>query len=152
MKIRAKVTLGLVIVVGVALVGARVAANRTRALGSRARLRVVERHFADLATSTATLEQQVQALAMHVAALEARLEQCGCSPPPRCTPCQQQGLCTADGAACGQDADGDGSDDCLDQCPCDPGPADHGGCPAPPCDLCPCTIRGQACGHDADGD
>jgi hypothetical protein len=154
MSTRSKVVLVLALLLGAALVAAKVAADRPRPLGTKARLRLLERHFAEVTTSGDTVEAQVQALAAHVAALQARLEQCGCPPPPPppCTPCQDKGLCTTDGVACGADADGDGTDDCLDHCPCEPGPAESGGCAMPPCAPCMCIVAGGTCGHDADGD
>jgi len=50
------VVLGLAIVLGAALVAAKVAADRARPLGTRARVRLLERHFAEVATDGNTLE------------------------------------------------------------------------------------------------
>jgi len=154
MSTRAKMVLVLaVFVVGGVLAATSAQGVFGRRLGSRARLSLVERHFADLNVNHGSLEAQVHALAARVAALEARLEQCGCLPP--CMPCQEQGLCGPGGEACGADTDGDGIDDCPDRCPCEPGDAEHAGCPPPPpppCDVCICPEVGASCGHDADGD
>src|SRR5439155_553018 len=126
---RTKAALALtVLLAGAAFLAVRVSAGGARHPHLRARLDLVERHFADLTTSSDTVEARLQALAARVADLEARLAECLCVPPPTCTPC----TCAAAGAACGQDADGDGVDDCLDRCPCQPGPSAQAGCPLPP--------------------
>jgi len=149
---RVKVVLGLAVLFAAALVAAKVAADRARPLGTRARVRLLEKHFAEVATDGGTLEAQLQALAIRVAALEARLDECACPlPPPACSPC----TCAAGETACGQDADGDGIDDCTDQCPCEPGPPENAGCPPPPpppCSPCVCPDGTATCGQDADGD
>ncbi|TMA68286.1 MAG: hypothetical protein E6J68_03610 [Deltaproteobacteria bacterium] len=153
MTTRTKAALALVVLLAAAaFLAVRVSAGGGRHPRLRARLDLVERHFADLTTSSDTVEVRLQALAVRVADLEARLAECHCAPPPACTPC----TCAAAGAACGQDADGDGVDDCLDRCPCEPGPSDQAGCPRPPppppCSPCPCVVGGGPCGHDADHD
>ena len=148
MATRVKVVLGLAVLFAAALVAAKVAADRARPLGTRARVRLLEKHFAEVATDGGTLEAQLQALAIRVAALEARLDECACPlPPPACSPC----TCAAGETACGQDADGDGIDDCTDQCPCEPGPPENAGCPRPICQPCS-SCQVTPCGHDADGD
>src|SRR5207244_4218604 len=135
---RTKAALALtVLLAGAAFLAVRVSAGGARHPHLRARLDLVERHFADLTTSSDTVEARLQALAARVADLEARLAACHCVPPPACTPC----TCAADGAACGHDADGDGIDDCPDACPCRPGPDTNRGCP-----------MGRACQTDADCD
>src|SRR2546426_138766 len=153
---RVKVVLGLAVLFAAALVAAKVAAHRARPLGTRARVRLLEKHFAEVATDGGTLEAQLQALAVRVAALEARLDECACPlPPPACSPC----TCAAGETACGHDADGDGVDDCEDACPCRPGVADNKGCPTgTPCqtdDDCqdgnPCSLdvcRDGICDHE----
>src|SRR5206468_2766002 len=153
MTTRTKAALALVLLLAAAVfLAVRVSAGGGRHPRLRARLDLVERHFADLTTSSDTVEARLQALAIRVADLETRLAECHCVPPPTCTPC----TCAAAGAACGQDADGDGVDDCLDRCPCEPGPSDQAGCPGPPppppCSPCPCVFEGGPCGHDADHD
>jgi outer membrane murein-binding lipoprotein Lpp len=150
MRTRTKLLLVLaVLLAGAALVSAGVSRERVRRLSTRARIAVTEQHVADLGTDHESLEAQVHALAARVAALEARLSECGCPPPPPpvCEPC----TCAEGGGTCGHDADGDGTDDCLDKCPCEPGPPENTGCPGPICRICDsCEI--VPCGHDADGD
>src|SRR5947208_50134 len=143
MATRVKVVLGLAVLFAAALVAAKVAADRARPLGTRARVRLLEKHFAEVATDGGTLEAQLQALAVRVAALEARLDECACPlPPPACSPC----TCAAGETACGQDADGDGIDDCTDQCPCEPGPSDDDCQDGNPCSLDVC--RDGICDHE----
>ena len=154
MTTRTKVLVALAaLLIGGVAVATGVSATLGKRLGLRARVNLAERHFADLTAGHESLEEQVRALAARVAGLEARLDQCGC--PASCVPCQEQGQCAPDGSACGADADGDGIDDCLDRCHCEPGASDHEGCPPPPpppCEVCVCIDGGGGCGHDADGD
>ena len=155
MKARVKVVAGVALMLAaVALLATQGGAGLGRRLRNRERLHMVERHYADLNADQETLDEQVRALAARVAELEARLDQC-CPPPPpppACLPCQERGLCETalGGGTCGEDADHDGVDDCLDHCPCEPGRA-LDGCPAPFCDVCrSCEV--VPCGHDADAD
>src|SRR5438067_598874 len=88
MTTRTKAALALVLLLAAAVfLAVRVSAGGGRHPRLRARLDLVERHFADLTTSSDTVEARLQALAVRVADLEARLAECHCVPPPTCTPC-----------------------------------------------------------------
>src|SRR3990172_1169408 len=141
-------------VVLVALLATRESAGLSRRQKVRAWLGMVEGHVAGLTGDHDDLARRLELLAARLAAIWRRRDQRGC-PAPGCAPCQERGLCTTVDGGCGEDADHDGIDDCLDACPCAPGVPETGGCPPPPpppCNPCVCPEGQDTCGHDADQD